>query len=741
MFMKNNPDIQDKFGVFWYNDPELFEWSDIDFENKAAEFAASGINIVMTFSCTHFRWSCYPYWDLINERLAMLVKACHKYNIRVVEHHSSHLTFNPRDKAEWDYAENVLKVRKSTLTSFPGLREFIASGDPEIAPGVYLSSCRQIDGRTGEYARTSYHGYGLCFNNPDYRKRYFEYLESVYKTGVDGIMTDDVQYFGAGNACACKHCREKFKAEYSYDLPLPAEWGKFYGDYQNPAFVAWLRFRFDSTADFQQAVSDHAASLGYDMLRPNYATSTFTRNQTGYPFEKAGHLWSHVFQENMFSSVMRASWPSWTADAMHRRAMAEKFDVEPMSMFYPARYDDYYFCWALSRAWGHLLMATPEGGDLNSVEQKFYTFEEKNPRWTTQANIPAKTAFMQPRSSLDLTADAVEGSGRPFSVWTQAGVFGNLPFDIIFEDEPLENFQKYTLIVIAGATMLSDRQLDILKKYCDNGGRVLVSGLFGIYNTDGTLRDNPEKIFGFTAELNGIEPTGEGVLVWHDTKIKLPAVEESYFLSNITGDAQIIAETRDGKVLGISAMNGNFIWLAGGVRIRSVEASHYAYCISRWVNGQTVSAEAPAYAAGYIKAVPGRILELFADRVNQVSVAGGEYLTKLAYSKESGDMRIYLVNVENLLAEPPAKISHGDIFANFAENAAAGKKELFVSCLLENCGGIEEVYAVSPEFAGEKDLHFSVEQDTLNISVEPGTFAGYLEINIITKDAKDEYRS
>ena len=42
--MKNNPVIQDKFGVFWYNDPELFEWNDSEFENKAAEFAAAGIN-------------------------------------------------------------------------------------------------------------------------------------------------------------------------------------------------------------------------------------------------------------------------------------------------------------------------------------------------------------------------------------------------------------------------------------------------------------------------------------------------------------------------------------------------------------------------------------------------------------------------------------------------------------------------------------------------------------------------
>ena len=719
----------DKFGVFWYNDPELFQWSDQEFEAKASEFAVAGVNIVMTFSCTHFRWNYYPWWQQINARLAMLVKACHKFNIRVVEHHSSHLTFNPRSKAEWDYAANVLKVRQSSLESFAGLREYIACGDPEIAPGVYLSSCRQIDGRTGEYARTAYNGYGLCFNNPDYRKAYFDYLASVYQTGVDGIMTDDVQYFGSGNACVCKYCCEKFKKSYGYDLPTPDKWAKFYGDYQNPAFVAWLRFRGDSTADFQQAVTDHAGSLGYDMLRPNYSTSTFARNHTGYPFERAGHLWSHVFQENMFSSVMRSSWPSWTADAAHRRAMSRKYNVEPMSMFYPARYDDYYFAWALSRAWEHLLMATPEGSDLNAVEQKFYAYEQQHPRWAKRAQLPAKVALVQPRSSLDLAADPVEGAGRPFNVWSQGCVFRNLPFDILFEDELDKNLQRYNLVVLAGANMLSDEQLTALKDYCCNGGKLLISGAFGIYNINGELRPHPEKVFDFKATLHEFAPVAEGVLQLDGKTIPLPEVAESRFLSNVEGPVKIIAESHDKTILGISAMNGNLIWLAGGVRTRGVDAAHYAFVISRWVNGQTVKAQAPAYAADYLYDVPGAVLEALAGTENRVKLSGKGYLVTYSELSNSSLRRIYLVNTADTLAKPPAEISHGDIFENFTEQPrgrceklevvlSAGKQELQTS----------SVMAYSPEFTGGKSLQFSIRGDTLTVVIEPGTFAGYLEI-------------
>ena len=721
--------MQDKFGVFWYNDDEIFRWGDSDFERKASEFADAGINIVMTFSCTHFRWNYFPWFDKLNEVLARLVRACHKFNIRVVEHHSCHLTFDPRDKSEWDYAANILKVRGSSLDSFPGLRAQIASGDPEILPGVYLSSCRQIDGRTGDYARTGYHGYALCFNNPNYRKAYFAYLEKVYATGVDGIMTDDVHYFGFGHACACKHCREKFAARYGQEMPTPDQWGKFAGDYSNKVFVDFLRFRFDSTVDFQRAVTQHAQSLGLKLLRPNYTTSTFARNQTAYPFEHAGELWSHVFQENMFSSIMRASWPSWSSDAVHRSAMAKRYDIEAMSMFYPAREDDYYFCWALSRMWEHLLMATPEGGNLNEVEKAFYTYEQQHQRWCRKAEKITPVAFMQPRRSLDLAYDAVESSGRPLNVWLQGAVFRNLSYNILFEDEPLEKFLQYPMVVIAGATMLTDEQLELFKKYCQHGGKLLIYGEFGRVRSDGSQRKHPEKTFGFSADLSDFKAVDAGEFIWNDQVVNLPPVVESRVLSNLDGEAKVIAQSRDGEILGVSAMNGNLLWLAGGVRSRHPEAQHYAFVLSRWCNGQTVKATAPAYAADYLYDVPGAILQTLQPQAAVLSINSQDYQLAHWYLPQEKRYRLYLVNTAGLLVKPPAEISHGDIFKNFVKGA---EKNTAVLKLKFNCSDLPEistkVKAFSPEFSGAIELAANQQKDFLEITIPENTFAGFLEI-------------
>ena len=75
---------KERFAWFWYNDEEIFRFSDEDFDKKAAEFAHNGVTTVITFSVTHFRWDYEPWWDHLLEILKKIVAACHKYGIKVV---------------------------------------------------------------------------------------------------------------------------------------------------------------------------------------------------------------------------------------------------------------------------------------------------------------------------------------------------------------------------------------------------------------------------------------------------------------------------------------------------------------------------------------------------------------------------------------------------------------------------------------------------------------------------------
>ena len=721
---------QDKFSVFWYNNAEINHWTEQDFEAKAADFAAAGVNIVMTFSCTHFRWSYYPYRAAINAALKRLVAACRKYHIRVVEHHSSHLTFAPLSRRDWDFLKQKMVIRKGAIDMFPGLREHLAMGDPEIAPGVYLSDCRQIDGRTGRYVYTQYRGYAHCFNNPHFREAYFKTLEDVYATGVDGIMTDDVAYFGEGNACTCKYCREKFQAETGYTLPSPAEWNKFYGDYQNKAFLAFLRFRLRSTEDFHRSVNEHFTRLGLKLLRPNYTTSTFQRNHSANPFEAAGDLWSHVFQENMFSSVLQTAWLPWCCDAMHRSAMARKYSIAPMSMFYPSRYDNYYFSWALSRAWGHLLMATPEGGDLNDVELKFAEYEKAHPRPGGQADCMAEVAFLEPRSSMDYTADALESTVRPLQVWMQAATLTNRRGTILFEDDPLEQWRKYPAVVVAGASMLADEELELMKRYCEAGGKLLIFGKFGIYRPDGSLREHPEKIFNFTFDLQDLAPGEAGKFSWRGKTVELEPVRENLAMADVAGDCRIVARGNDGSIYGVSAMNDRVLYLAGGVTARRPSAVHYGVNVSRWSSDPDREVPAPDYAADYLQRVPGKILEAFLDTAPRIKVNAPDYLAS-AFQSGAGEYALHLVHTENILQRPPAMVSHGFKFKNFAENAPGNAESFTVDFKLpDDAPAAVCARGFSPEFEGGRALDCRRNGDILRIMVPAGCFAGYLHIRV-----------
>ncbi|MBQ8004558.1 MAG: hypothetical protein IJ299_05660, partial [Oscillospiraceae bacterium] len=222
---------EEKFAWFWYNDDEIFKYTEEDFDRRARELHERGVTVIITFSLTHFRIGYYPYWKEINECIRKIATACHKYGIRVVEHHSAHLTSRLLDDGGWDSFERILfsySRGTSKLETWKKVFPFLTY-DFKI-DGRDIRTFVQVDGRTGEACRNVYGAYSMCFNNPDYRETYFNYLKDVVKTGIDGIMNDDVQYFGDGNSCTCEHCRKLFFEQTGYTLPQPDKWEEFCGD-------------------------------------------------------------------------------------------------------------------------------------------------------------------------------------------------------------------------------------------------------------------------------------------------------------------------------------------------------------------------------------------------------------------------------------------------------------------------------------------------------------------------------
>jgi len=478
-----------QFAFFWYNDQEIFHDSEKDLETKAAKLAESGINHVITFSCTHFRWSFFDYWNLLNETLEKVVNACHQHGILVTEHHSSELSHFLGDEVDLAYLKDVLRKRQSRIESWPELITS-ARGDPVLIDDIRRSEMIQIDGAAGGFRPNGYHAYSMCFNNPHFRRAYFKYLEGVYQTGVDGIMTDDVQWIGADpfdNACTCQYCRNLFSRSTGLELPENGKpWIRFLADRQSPLFLAWLDFRFRSIEDFHLAVKDHYEGLGLRLLRPNYCSSVLNRNPSSYSLDTLPEL-DWVFQESCYSTIIRYSWPVWAVEQGHRYALGRMRDIPPMVMFYPDRPDTTVFCWASAMSWGSKYLGTDEGRIGNETEARLRRFEQKHIRLLRNPRKIANLAFFDSKRNRELYHDYEESTGRWTMSWVQACLLNNIPFDFLLADE-IESLGHLDLIILPDVAVLSDDEILSFREFASDGGTVIWGGKSGSLGHGGEPR-------------------------------------------------------------------------------------------------------------------------------------------------------------------------------------------------------------------------------------------------------------
>ena len=662
------------FCWFWYNDDEIFSYTQEDFDRRAEELARSGITIILTFSLTHFRLGYYPYWDEINASLEKIVKACHKVGIRVVEHHSAHLTNRLLDKDGWANLDREFFTRTQGRAKYDNWRRIFPflTYDFKIY-GKDLRSFAQIDGSTGEPARNVYGTYSMCFNNPDYREVYFKYMEGVVATGIDGIMNDDVQYFGDENSCTCEHCRRLFKEKWGYDLPQPQGWGRFFKNFDDPAYVAWKKFKFESTSGFYRDLTALYDRLGVKLLRPNYCSDVLKHCPTCYSFDRCTEMWDFIFQENCYSAVMKESYMDFMTEAVHRYAAAKRNGVPSMSMFYPDRSDSVYFSWALARSWGQLYTGTSEGVDITALEVPYRSFEKKYIKYYTDPQKRADLSVWFSQRTRDFTADARARYTVHMMGSMQAAYASGLALDMVMETDRLEELLRHKNILLSYAAMLSDEELLRLSAYVRAGGRLLILGDFAVLDEDGAKRTEKE-----------IEDLLEVALV-PDCEISLG----------------------EGTILRLS------------FRPSENEFQPTVWCDRRVPNPVPVSAVPSKWEQQ--RAGSGRVLR--EQILPGVEVLSKERVVATSYDA-SGARVLHLVNLADTVSEKADLVTHKNLIPNFCKDAQRlSELRVLVRDLPANL--ITKVRLVTPEREDEALLPYSYEDEGLFITVPKDTFAAY----------------
>ena len=706
-----------RFTWTWVSHEEIRNYTQEDFDNRAKDFNDRGITHAIIFTLTHFRMGYYRYWDEIHAAFKKLCDACHKYDIKVIEHNSAsliHDVLRSDGFARLEQDIGSFSDWKSTVEDWIEVPRFLVS-DPEIF-GHKIKDTLQIDGRTGKVADTVYQCSVFCYNNPEYQDMYIKYrTKELKEVPFDGIMDDDVQWFGEGNACTCKYCRAKFKEEYGYDLPDPEHWADFYGDYHNPVYVAWLQFKKKSASEWWRKLDAYYKELGFNMIRPGYSSDVLKWKPTLASMNE--DKLTFIFQENCFSAVMKNSYPDFMVEAVHRFAAAEKNGVPSMSMFYPDREDSVYFGWALSRTWGQLYTGTCEGMDITGIEKKYRDFESDNILAYSNPKKLEDVAFYYSTKTRDFTAPQYEMAEK-YSLnclgAMQACLFGKFITNMAFEDDSLERLCSHKVLLSAFSGMMSDAELSNFKAYMEKGGKFIAYGDFA--NVDDTNADrcinDVLKALGVSATAEKFEAVSSMKLNYNGKTADIPGMQAQYAFDG----AEAIA-TIDGKTVGIRASvgAGEFIWIAA--KTAQSEFQKTIWSFRRVQNPEPGEGQPSLYK--YQAEHSGKILDTLLDRNVEIKCDVEELLLG-AYNTEAG-ISINIANVKGTISEEVEIVAHTDLIPGFVSDA----KKLPEIKVSVKCDGAKTATLKTPERTEEIKLDVAYADGVASFTIPENTFVSY----------------
>ncbi len=660
---------------FWLNDEQIFKYTQEDFDREAQKMKDNGVTDVENFGITHFRLTFYPYWKDIIEAIRKVVVACHKIGLRVHEHASAHLTFAFLSSDGWKQFENMRATYSSgghiSYDSWKKIFPFLTTDF--MIEGKDIRTFLQIDGATGKPVVNRYGAYSMCFNNPDYREVYFNHMRDICKTGIDGIMNDDIQYFGE-NACACEHCRKKFFEKTGYTLPSPENWSAFVNNYDDPVFVAWKMFKFESTASMYRDLTRLYEEEGVSLMRWNYASTVLRENSSFYSFDRCLDMWDVIMQENCFSSVMKESYPDYFAESVHRFAAAERKGVPSMSLFYPDRPDNVYFAWALSRSWGQMYTGTHEGHDISHLEKPYRDFEKKYLKYYTMPKKHRDVSFYFSLKTRDCIADPHEYSYR-LMAGLQGAYFSNLGVDMVFETDSADELCKHRLIVAPSVSVLDDEEIAKLGEYVRRGGTLFISGEFAAMRSDISKRSREElvEVFGVEIKNDSEINYGNGSIIHTSRKIPTELFQE-------------------------------WVWAE---RRQEIPES-----------GKTIPSKREAQRSF--------VAEMFTDVIGTPkTIVECENRDLVVTTFNTGKaLSVHLMNHKDTVSEKACTVWHSDIIKNFAENPEK-LPEIKLSIELADGFSPKSARLASPELSEELSLDVKISGCRAEVTVPSGLFAGY----------------
>ncbi|MGH9353861.1 MAG: hypothetical protein ACRD2G_17150, partial [Terriglobia bacterium] len=118
-----------------------------------------------------------------------------------------------------------------------------------------------------------------------------------------------------------------------------------------------------------------------------------------------------------------------------------------------------------------------EAPKISETQKRYVKFFHQNFEYYTDVRTMADVAVLYSFASMGFNNDRPAVS---FMLFTQALIQARVPFEIIFDDH-LKHLSKYRVIVLADQECLDEAQLELIRKYVQNGGGLVATQQSSLY--------------------------------------------------------------------------------------------------------------------------------------------------------------------------------------------------------------------------------------------------------------------
>ncbi len=419
---------------------------------------------------------------------------------RQVEAHSEYLVIWARD-GEYAYYNSKIMPKCPGLGSRDVLRETVEEAAKHKLPVIAYCVVQQAGDalrKHPEFAMRDAEGKPIgrfCFNTG-----YLDYMKGLVAEmlayGIDGFHIDMLdQGFGPPYGCWCTSCQTRFRAEYGKAMPKGVTW--------DDDWDRMLQFRYNTSARFEKALREHVRSLS--------PRASVDFNYHGYP-PFSWEVGQRPVQHAHVGDFVTGETGVWGFSALGVSQTCQFLAATKPGAIYQIAmqrgvrmYHDQTtrplndLRWELFALLAHgtrvtLVDKTGYDGWLDPVayERIGVLFQEARAKREHFGHRPVQEVGLYYSSrSRDWYGRATPAHyQQSFHGAHKALVYEHIPLGILLDENLTpERLRQFPIVFLPNAAILSDDEIKLFRRYVEEGGNLLVTGLSGLLDRLG----NPRK--------------------------------------------------------------------------------------------------------------------------------------------------------------------------------------------------------------------------------------------------------